>query len=42
MIWTTTPWTLPANCAISHSLAEFEYALVQGDGRCGYPGERPG
>ena len=32
VIWTTTPWTLPANRAISLS-GEFEYALVQIDGR---------
>lgn len=31
MIWTTTPWTLPANLAIAvHE--KFEYALVQVDG----------
>ncbi|MBL8534346.1 MAG: isoleucine--tRNA ligase, partial [Betaproteobacteria bacterium] len=29
VIWTTTPWTLPANQAIS-AHPEFEYALVQG------------
>jgi len=32
VIWTTTPWTLPANRAISLS-AEFEYALVQVEGQ---------
>ena len=32
VIWTTTPWTLPANRAISLS-PEFEYALVQVDGK---------
>ncbi|MBD4639429.1 class I tRNA ligase family protein, partial [Xanthomonas citri pv. citri] len=32
VIWTTTPWTLPANRAISLS-GEFEYALVQIDGQ---------
>ena len=32
VIWTTTPWTLPANRAISLS-GEFEYALVQVDGQ---------
>jgi isoleucyl-tRNA synthetase len=31
MIWTTTPWTLPANLAIAVN-AEFEYALVFVDG----------
>ncbi|MEN4708122.1 isoleucine--tRNA ligase [Pantoea agglomerans] len=32
VIWTTTPWTLPANRAISLN-AEFEYQLLQNDGR---------
>lgn len=32
VIWTTTPWTLPANRAVSLN-AEFEYALVQVDGQ---------
>ncbi|HBR4755802.1 isoleucine--tRNA ligase [Klebsiella pneumoniae] len=32
VIWTTTPWTLPANRAISLS-PEFDYALVQVDGQ---------
>lgn len=32
VIWTTTPWTLPANRAISLH-PEFEYALVQVDGQ---------
>ncbi|MGC1060733.1 isoleucine--tRNA ligase [Pantoea agglomerans] len=32
VIWTTTPWTLPANRAISLN-AEFEYQLLQSDGR---------
>ena len=32
LIWTTTPWTLPANRAISLA-AEFDYALVQIDGQ---------
>lgn len=32
VIWTTTPWTLPANRAISLH-AEIEYALVQVEGR---------
>ncbi|MDU4223110.1 MAG: class I tRNA ligase family protein, partial [Enterobacter asburiae] len=32
VIWTTTPWTLPANRAISLS-GEFEYALVQVEGQ---------
>jgi isoleucyl-tRNA synthetase len=31
MIWTTTPWTLPANLAIAVN-PRFEYALVQVDG----------
>ncbi|MFJ5438830.1 isoleucine--tRNA ligase [Pectobacterium brasiliense] len=32
VIWTTTPWTLPANRAISLN-AEFDYQLVQIDGQ---------
>ncbi|MCL4741857.1 MAG: isoleucine--tRNA ligase [Phycisphaerales bacterium] len=32
MIWTTTPWTLPANLAIAVH-PRFEYALVEVDGR---------
>ncbi len=32
VIWTTTPWTLPANRAVSLN-AEFEYALVQVEGQ---------
>lgn len=32
VIWTTTPWTLPANRAISLN-PEFEYQLLQIDGR---------
>ncbi|MBU4681938.1 isoleucine--tRNA ligase [Cedecea davisae] len=32
LIWTTTPWTLPANRAISLG-AEFEYVLVQIEGQ---------
>ncbi|MET3814258.1 isoleucine--tRNA ligase [Pantoea sp. UYEF8] len=32
VIWTTTPWTLPANRAISLN-AEFDYQLLQIDGR---------
>lgn len=32
LIWTTTPWTLPANRAISLA-AEFDYALVQTEGQ---------
>ncbi|TCW46047.1 isoleucyl-tRNA synthetase [Phytobacter diazotrophicus] len=32
VIWTTTPWTLPANRAISLS-PEFDYALVQVEGQ---------
>ena len=31
VIWTTTPWTLPANMAIAFH-PEFEYALVEADG----------
>ena len=31
LIWTTTPWTLPANLAVTVH-PELEYALVQGDG----------
>ncbi|MBR1375948.1 MAG: isoleucine--tRNA ligase [Cardiobacteriaceae bacterium] len=31
VIWTTTPWTLPANTAVAlHS--EFEYVLIKGEG----------
>ncbi|ATM75491.1 isoleucine--tRNA ligase [Serratia fonticola] len=33
VIWTTTPWTLPANRAISLN-AEFAYHLVQVEGQC--------
>ncbi len=33
VIWTTTPWTLPANRAIALH-AEFDYQLVQIDGEC--------
>jgi isoleucyl-tRNA synthetase len=33
VIWTTTPWTLPANRAISLN-AEFAYQLVQIEGQC--------
>jgi len=32
VIWTTTPWTLPANRAVSLN-AEFEYVLVQVEGQ---------
>ncbi len=32
VIWTTTPWTLPANLAIALN-KEFEYSLVQAGGR---------
>ncbi|MDO4643874.1 MAG: isoleucine--tRNA ligase [Cardiobacteriaceae bacterium] len=32
VIWTTTPWTLPANLAVAIH-PEFEYALIEGDGR---------
>ena len=31
-IWTTTPWTLPANMAVSLH-PELDYVLLQGDGR---------
>ena len=34
VIWTTTPWTLPANQAVSLN-PEFEYALVQCDAGAG-------
>ncbi|PLR38455.1 isoleucine--tRNA ligase [Chimaeribacter coloradensis] len=33
VIWTTTPWTMPANRAISLN-PDFAYQLVQVDGRC--------
>jgi len=33
VIWTTTPWTMPANRAISLN-PEFAYQLVQVEGRC--------
>ncbi len=33
VIWTTTPWTLPANRAISLN-AEYLYQLVQVEGEC--------
>lgn len=33
VIWTTTPWTLPANRAISLN-AEFDYSLVSFNGEC--------
>ncbi|MCE1787133.1 class I tRNA ligase family protein, partial [Enterobacter hormaechei] len=33
VIWTTTPWTLPANRAIALH-AEFNYQLVQIEGEC--------
>ncbi|ETS32449.1 Isoleucyl-tRNA synthetase [Photorhabdus khanii NC19] len=33
VIWTTTPWTLPANRAIALH-AEFDYQLVQIEGEC--------
>ncbi len=32
VIWTTTPWTLPANLAVAFH-PEFEYALVRADGQ---------
>jgi len=31
-IWTTTPWTLPANMAVSLN-PDLEYVLIEGDGR---------
>ena len=34
VIWTTTPWTLPANQAVALN-PEFEYAVVQTDGEHG-------
>ncbi|QUJ00818.1 class I tRNA ligase family protein [Salmonella enterica subsp. enterica] len=33
VIWTTTPWTLPHNRAISLGRFDFDYALVQIDGQ---------
>ncbi len=40
VIWTTTPWTRrPTALSLS---PEFDYALVQVDGRALIPGERPG
>jgi len=33
VIWTTTPWTMPANRAVALN-AEFAYQLVQIDGQC--------
>jgi isoleucyl-tRNA synthetase len=33
LIWTTTPWTLPANRAIAVG-AELQYALVRANGEC--------
>ncbi len=35
-IWTTTPWTLPANLAVSLN-AELEYVLIEGPARNGKP-----
>lgn len=32
IIWTTTPWTLPANLGISVN-ADFQYVLIEADGR---------
>lgn len=32
VIWTTTPWTLPANRAISYG-PEVEYVIIQIEGR---------
>ena len=29
LIWTTTPWTLPANQAVCAINPEFDYALLQ-------------
>lgn len=31
LVWTTTPWTLPSNCALVVN-AEFEYACIESDG----------
>ncbi|MFP3019366.1 MAG: isoleucine--tRNA ligase [Arsenophonus sp.] len=33
LIWSTTPWTLPANCAIAVN-ANFEYQLVRVNNKC--------
>ncbi|MDU8421062.1 class I tRNA ligase family protein, partial [Pseudomonas syringae] len=33
VIWTTTPWTMPANRAISLN-PEFSYQLIQAEGQC--------
>jgi isoleucyl-tRNA synthetase len=42
VIWTTTPWTLPANLAVALH-PDFDYAAVEtGDGRGAYPGPGPG
>ncbi|MGC6746383.1 hypothetical protein ACP0HM_28970 [Escherichia coli] len=41
MIWTTTPWTLPANRAISIA-PDFDYALVQIDGQAVILAKRSG
>ena len=32
IIWTTTPWTLPANLAVSVH-PDYDYALIEGEGR---------
>lgn len=32
VIWTTTPWTIPANMAVSLN-AQLDYVLLEGDGR---------
>ena len=32
IIWTTTPWTLPANLAVTLH-PEYDYALIEGEGR---------
>lgn len=33
LIWTTTPWTLPANLAVAYN-STFDYSLVQVDNEC--------
>jgi len=38
VIWTTTPWTLPANLAIALN-PDFEYELVGVNGECSHAGE---
>jgi len=39
VIWTTTPWTLPANRAVALH-PELEYVVVQSDGGTAHPPER--